>query len=145
MKNAAVITLKEEETIKSARFQEDYKQSLLVDEEILMSRGGSRVFGLEPIVEDITEELFELEDDTETEDEAEFMGDPDWVLNMRHWMVQEIRMRYGIHGVPRFVGQLRDEEKEVFDDMVVEAGGLAAFLIRYVGYDAQHVLEVVEE
>ncbi len=137
----------EAEVIKTAQFKEDYKQSLLVDEEILMSR----TFALteQAGFEDVTGELLEFEDqdDTGTEDEGDF---GEYVVTHSaqqryNWIKREIIMNHGLNGVAAFYAALDNSMRDAFDDLVEIYGGWASMLIRFVGYNPQSVLSVVED
>lgn len=136
----------EGEVSKTAQFKEDYKQSLLVDEEILMSR--SYALQEDGGFQEVTGELLEFEDQDDTDTEGEEDFDADGLPSRAErweWIRREIIMRHGLNGVVRFYEALDWEMKEAFDELVNQFGGWAAMLIQYVGYSERSVLSVMEE
>ncbi len=149
--NAAVRRV-QEETKFFREFGEEYKESLLVDQEILMSR---QLPYVEPDgFEDVTGELYLIEEEGEYEEEdVEFQTI--WEEEAEETLLEQfereeaelehaIIMHYGVHGVQRFANQLDEDEQVVWARMLRRRGGVAGVLTS-MGYNLGTVLEVAEE
>ncbi len=142
----------QEETKFFRLFGEEYKQSLLVDEEILMSR---RIEYEEPDgFEDVTGELYEIEEQDEFEEEQDEFQTI-WEEEAEETLLEQyqreeaelehiIMMQYGVFGVPRFINELDEEDQIVWARMVRRRGGVAGVLTS-MGYNVATVLSVTEE